>query len=195
MHHKLQQRYSYVLRGIHTARRTAQQSSYFLRSIGAARRCTAPRSAVQRRAASYGAARRCTAPNHYAVRHAYWEQQRAVLHRFCCSNRSRFDFAVWCRTAQCECPFRLYFGRFTVNGITRHTKMHNMSYVLMPGSQIFSCVTRWNKLKCNQEFLEMHPIQVPWIRDPIVVHMHSLPWTNSPMLLNSHFEETAGCYS
>ena len=43
-----------LLRGIHTARRTAQQSSSCLRSIGAARRSTAP--------SPHGAVRRCTAP-------------------------------------------------------------------------------------------------------------------------------------
>jgi len=77
-----------VLRGIHTARRTAQQSSYCLRSI-AVRRCTALRGAARRavwmphlfysgsitaymrRTAQYGAALRRTAPCS-AVRHAVW---------------------------------------------------------------------------------------------------------------------------
>ena len=48
-----------VLSGIHTARRTAQQSSCCLRSIGAARRCTAPYGAARHRAAPHGAESSC----------------------------------------------------------------------------------------------------------------------------------------
>jgi len=98
------------LSGTHTARRTAQQSSSSLRSMVAARRSTAPCCAARRCTAPCGAARRWIIMFVNVHNESSNAPYGAARRRFCCSNRFRFDFAVWCRAArQCEC--RTYFTR------------------------------------------------------------------------------------
>jgi len=72
-----------------------QQSSSCLRSIGAARRSTALYGA-----APCGAARRWIIMLVNVHNESSNAPYGAVRRWFCCSNRSRFDFAVWCRAAQ-----------------------------------------------------------------------------------------------
>jgi len=106
--------------------------------------------------APHGAARSRTVP--YGVRR-----------RFCCSNRSRFDFAVWChlRGAACECPLSV---------IDLYSPLYSKSAAECASERIVKIDQKSTSIRCMHYDKNLlthvldHPVDCNWLNELISGH-------------------------